>query len=327
MAGTQMEALRASGRAVVLAWCCLATAGQAVAVPPKATVIDRQGNAHEVQGLTLNHREQVEYFVNGQRRVVSLREIARLRLGGEQGQEELPVTIVWPSGRSESGLMLAGASSAPHDDAIGGGGVSMSLEGNTALGPFLIALNDVQEIVLAASAAAAERIGLQATLITEEGRRFDLAGLEYRGGQRLDYRAGSQRRFVDLARVGQIDFAEGTANEEWRPATILLWNGKAIEAQIDASRVRLAGETDRAFHDRVNAAWTGRTAIGGFAVGTHAVRQIRFKAPDSEAAEAPTDSLERPAAAESPAQGLEEGGPEQPAPPAPPGSDPTAPDE
>ena len=287
--------------AAALALLVGAEAPHAASVPLSATLVDRQGNAYQVEKLTLNGREQIEYYVAGQRRVVSLRELSRIRFEGEAGQEEQPLTVVWPTGRSESGKVPAGASLAAHEDAIGGGGVAMRFAGNTSLGPFSIMVSEVREVVLTdAGAVVAEAAPLRATLVTEEGRRFDLTNIQYRSGQRLTYWIGQHRRFADLAKVAQIDFAEGSATEEMRPVTITYWDGKSLQATVESGRVRLSGETDRVYHDRVNAAWTGRTGLGGFAVGMHAVRQVPFKAagePEDAAAEPQADQQQAPSPA------------------------------
>jgi len=46
--------------------------------------------------------------------------------------------------------------------------------------------------------------------------------------------------------------------------------------------VRLSGETDKSFYDRVNAALTGRTSAGPFSMGMHDIKQIRFKRPENK---------------------------------------------
>jgi len=52
---------------------------------------------------------------------------------------------------------------------------------------------------------------------------------------------------------------------------------------VDAGIVRLSGETDKSFYDRVNAALTGRTSAGPFSMGMHDIKQIRFKRPENKA--------------------------------------------
>jgi hypothetical protein len=43
----------------------------------------------------------------------------------------------------------------------------------------------------------------------------------------------------------------------------------------------LAGETDRNFYARVNAALTGETSSGPFSMGMHLIKQIRFEESES----------------------------------------------
>jgi hypothetical protein len=51
---------------------------------------------------------------------------------------------------------------------------------------------------------------------------------------------------------------------------------------VAASTVRLSGETDKSYYERVNAALTGNTGSGPFSIGMHHVKQIRFRAQSEE---------------------------------------------
>jgi hypothetical protein len=257
---------------------------QASARTLSGTVVDRQGNVHQVSKLTYSGRQEIEYHVSGQRQLVHLRDIKRLHFMGDRGDEQQTLTVTLRSGRTETGTMFTGASMTPHQDAVGGGGSALRFAGTTPLGPFFILVSDVSEVIMddtAASADQAETV-LKAVVITTEGKRLDVTGLRCRGQRRLTYDQGNRRRFVDLAKVELIDFAEGSASVEQRPVTITYWSGKRVQGTVDASRVRLSGETDRAFFERAHAAWTGRGQVGSFAMGMHAIKQIRFSAPEAE---------------------------------------------
>ena len=217
-----------------------------------------------------------------------LQAIKSMRFEGARGDERQRVIITLQGGRVESGTMVTDVNVAPAQNAVGGSKASLRFSGNTEVGPFSISVSDVREMILEDSGKMPppER-ELRATVITVDGKRFDLTRVECRGTRRLDYREGRRRRFVDLSKVAQIDFAEGSANEEQRPVTITYWTGKTVQGTVEASRVRLSGETDRAFYERVNAAWTGKTSLGGgFSVGMHAIKQIRFKRTGSDGAAA-----------------------------------------
>ncbi len=46
---------------------------------------------------------------------------------------------------------------------------------------------------------------------------------------------------------------------------------------VEASTVRLSGETDKSYFERVNKAFTGKVGSGPFGIGMHAIRHIRFQ--------------------------------------------------
>ncbi len=93
----------------------------AVSSQLKAIVVDRFGNQHEVEKFTYQERLEIEYYVGGQRRIVSLLEIDRMHLEGEHGDEEQTIVVTLRTGRRETGSILSGASVTPHADAVGGG--------------------------------------------------------------------------------------------------------------------------------------------------------------------------------------------------------------
>ena len=55
---------------------------------------------------------------------------------------------------------------------------------------------------------------------------------------------------------------------------------------VEASLVRLSGETDKSYFERVNRAFTGVVGSSPFAIGMHDIKHIRFrKDSDEESAE------------------------------------------
>ena len=140
-------------------------------------------------------------------------------------------------------------------------------------------VGDVREVILQhpEGEAIPQELVLKATIITLEGKRFEVEDLRFRGKQRLVFFRGRNKRFIPLERVDKIDFDDSGAAEELRPMTATYWNGRTVMGTVDAGIVRLSGETDKSFYDRVNAALTGRTPAGPFSVGMHHIKQIRFK--------------------------------------------------
>lgn len=261
----------------------------AAANPLKGTIVDRQGNRHEVDKLTYNGRLNLQYYVEGRRRAVPLARIKRLRFAGDQSDEEQALVVTLRSGAVEHGTIVTGASTAPHQDAVGGGGTTPRFAGSTPLGPFFILAHDVREVIMVDTGVQAprEQIVLRAIVITVDGKRFDVTDLKCRGDRRLHYYSqGDRRRYVDLAKVSVIDFAEGSAHLERRPVTITYWSGKVVQGTVEAGRVRLSGETDRSYYERVYAAWSGKIDQAVFALGMHQVEQVRFKQEAGEKQEA-----------------------------------------
>ncbi len=278
------RAMTQSGYAIAI-FCSLLAAlwsvnAHADPVSQKATVIDRYGNLHQVERFTYQGRLDFEVYIGDQRRMVPFLLIDRIRFDGEHGDEEQAVSMSMRSGKRESGIMLSGGSATPHQDAVGGGSSGRRFTGVTALGPFFILLNDVREIILRypeGDEIPQEQI-LKATIITLEGKRFEVVDLRFRGKLRLDFFRGRNKRFIPLDKVEKIDFDDSGAAEEYRPITATYWNGRTVMGTVDASTVRLSGETDKNYYERVNAALMGKTKSGLFSMGMHHIKQIRFHA-------------------------------------------------
>ena len=277
------KTIRFSGILLATFWATMIWAAEA---PLRATIVDRMGNQHQVNKLTYQGRTEIEYFVNEQPRTAQLADIARLRLAGEREDEEVPLTLVWRNGASETGRIFTGGSGiAPHQDALGSGQVSNRLSGVTELGPFFILLSDVSEVVFSHpdSVAPAKEPRLKATVIDLEGRRFEVSRLRYRGQFRLDFTQGRKQRSIDLAKISRIEFTEERdPGVEFRTVILTLWSGKSLQGTVDASTVRLGGETDRIYATRVGAALTGELADGPFSIGLQDLKLVRFYPEETE---------------------------------------------
>lgn len=249
-----------------------------------AVVVDRYGNQHKVERFTYQGRQEIEVYLNDQRRILSFDLVDRMRFEGEPSDEEQVVSLQMRSGKREKGTVISGGGAAPHQDAIGGGGSRRRFTGVTSLGPFFILVGDVREVILQhpEGEAIPQDLVLKATIITLEGKRFEVEDLRFRGKQRLDFFRGRNKRFIPLEKVDKIDFDDSGASEELRPMTATYWNGRTVMGTVDAGIVRLSGETDKSFYDRVNAALTGRTPAGPFSVGMHHIKQIRFKREEGD---------------------------------------------
>ena len=269
---------------VVLLVALWVSASGAATSPLKATIIDRYGNQHQVNQFTFQGRQDLEIYIQGQRRLVELVRVARVRFEGERSDEEQRVVLVFRTGSQEAGLMVTGGASSPHQDAVGGGSSGRRFSGVTELGPFFILASDVQEIVLrypVGEEPPAEKI-LKATVITLNGRRFEVENLRFHGKQRLDFFRGRNKRFIPLDKVARIDFEDGGTGDEFRPITATYWSGKTVMGTVEASLVRLSGETDKSYFERVNQAFTGTVGSGRFAIGMHDIKHIRFRQDEDE---------------------------------------------
>ena len=272
----------------------------AIASQLKATLIDRFDNKHEIEKFSYQDRLEIEYYVDGDRKIVGLKDITSMRFDGDRRDEQFPISVVMRTGRTESGQILSGAGVSPHQDALGGVGSASRFTGVTSLGPFEILIRDVREIIMRhpESLPPAVEIRLKATLITIDGKMFEVEDLQYRDKMRMDYNIGSRRRFANLVKVAKIDLAEGGPADEIRPVTITYWSGKTVQGTVDAGTVRLPGETDKSFYKRVNEGFTGRVEGGGFSIGLHLVKQVRFRPADEEQEEPAGEEQEEPAGEE-----------------------------
>ena len=273
-----MEYKRRWGGLVALAVLWASVVGAATS-PLKATIIDRYGNQHQVDKLTFQGRQDLEIYVAGQRQLMALAKISRLRFEGERGDEEQRVVIALRSGAETEVVIQTGSSSSPHQDAVGGGSSGRRFAGVTDLGPFFILASDIREIILRypVGEIAPEDKVLKATIITTEGKRIEVENLFFRGKQRMDFFRGRDKRFIPLTKVERIDFQDGAIGDEFRPITATYWTGKTVMGTIEASTVRLSGETDKSYFERVNQAFTGRTGSRPFSIGVHAIKHIRFQ--------------------------------------------------
>ena len=273
-----MECKGRWGGFVALAMLWASVVGAATS-PLKATIIDRHGNQHQVDKLTFQGRQDLEIYVAGQRQLMALAKISRLRFEGERGDEEQRVVLALRSGAETEVVIQTGSSSSPHQDAVGGGSSGRRFAGVTDLGPFFILASDIREIILRypVGEIAPEDKVLKATIITTEGKRIEVENLFFRGKQRMDFFRGRDKRFIPLTKVERIDFQDGAIGDEFRPITATYWTGKTVMGTIDASTVRLSGETDKSYFERVNQAFTGRTGSRPFSIGVHAIKHIRFQ--------------------------------------------------
>lgn len=273
-----MECKGRWGGFVALAMLWASVVGAATS-PLKATIIDRYGNQHQVAKLTFQGRQDLEIYVAGQRQLMALAKISRLRFEGERGDEEQRVVLALRSGAETEVVIQTGSSSSPHQDAVGGGSSGRRFAGVTDLGPFFILASDIREIILRypVGEIAPEDKVLKATIITTEGKRIEVENLFFRGKQRMDFFRGRDKRFIPLTKVERIDFQDGAIGDEFRPITATYWTGKTVMGTIEASTVRLSGETDKSYFERVNQAFTGRTGSRPFSIGVHAIKHIRFQ--------------------------------------------------
>ena len=267
--------------ALALPWSVSSVRG---APPAKATVIDLFGNRHELKDFKVRGKTDIEYYIGERRRVISTKEIDRFRLDGQRGDEERPIRVQFRDGRIDTGVFVVGGDATPHHENFGGGRLSSQVSGRTNLGPFLLQLGDLREVILhhAESSKPTALKVLAATLVDEEGTLFEVENFSFRETTDLVFRQGRKRRSVDMSKVAKIAFAEASSGQEFRPITVTLWSGESIQGNMEAGRARFSGETDRMFHRRIGSAFTGNTASGAFAIGLHNVRLIMFK-PSPEA--------------------------------------------
>jgi len=256
----------------------------------QGTIIDRRGRRHELKRLKVHGGTKLEYYVGQERRVVPLEQLTRFKFEGEQGEEKQAVRVEFRSGRTEAGTIHIDVSgSVPHQDTQGGAYFLGGVSGSTDLGPFLLRLSEVSEIILKHDDASGPPVDLtvRASVINLRGQRFEVEDLRYRGGSSFNFARGRLKRSVDLNKIARIEFGDAGSGRELRAVTVTLHSGKKMQGQTDASVVRLAGETDGMYARRVGAALTGRTGIGPFAMGMHQVKLIIFRIPEAEAEDSP----------------------------------------
>lgn len=263
---------------------------------PAATIIDRDGNRHEVTHLALQDRQDMEIYVDEVRRIVMLADVDRIEVSGHRGGEELSVTLHMRTGRRLAATMFSGAGSiSPHQDTIGGGGGLVRFDGVTKLGRFSIPLSDVAQVILRHTGAVSPEHVLRATVIDMEGRRFEVSGLRYRGKTRFGYSQGQARRAKEMAKIEALEFGDAGSWES-RPVIITFWSGKKVQGTVDVSTARLSGETDRMFENRLQFAFTGDTKTGPFSIGLRSAKLVRFhkEEPDAvDAKQSPEKSAEK----------------------------------
>ena len=241
-----------------------------------AAIVDRSGNRHEVRRLNYQGSDEFEIYIGNQRRILKMHDIDRLTIRGDKNDEEQSVVVSLRTGEVINATLLSGGGSSPHMDSIGGGTVMQRFEGVTELGPFLIRLTEVGDIIFRHQQPAEQNVPMNATVITESGERFEVTNLRYRGNKKFEYSQGLKSRSKDMARISRLDFSEAAAGVESRTVTITFRSGRTVQGTVDASTVRLAGETDRIYAERVGSAFTGRSEIRPFAIGLNEVKLVRF---------------------------------------------------
>ena len=249
-----------------------------------ATVVDRAGNRHEVSKLTYQGGDDIEIYVGNQRRILKMQDLDRLTMRGDKNDEEQQVAVNLRTGEVIYATLFSGGSgSTPHQDSFGGGSVMQRFGGVTELGPFLILMSEVSDVLFHHSDPAKPRVELKATVINEAGERFEVSNLRYRGKRRFEYFQGLKLRSKEMARISRLDFSKAAAGTESRTVTITYRSGRTTQGTVDASTVRLSGETNRIYEKRVGSAFSGKSSSGDFGIGLHDVKLIRFHDGSEEA--------------------------------------------
>ena len=242
-----------------------------------ATVVDRAGNRHEVSKLTYQGGGDIEIYVGNHRRILKMQDLDRLTMQGDKNDEEQQVAITLRTGDVVHATVFSGGSgSSPHQDSFGGGSVMQRFGGVTELGPFLILMSEVSDVLFHHSDPAQPQVELKATVINEAGERFEVFNLRFRGKRRFEYFQGLKMRSKEMDRISRLDFAKAAAGTESRTVTITFRTGRTTQGTVDASTVRLAGETNRIYEQRVGSAFSGRSGSGDFGIGLHDIKLIRF---------------------------------------------------
>ena len=242
-----------------------------------ATVVDRAGNRHEVAKLTYQGGNGIEIYVGNQRRILKMQDLDRLTMRGDKNDEEQQVAVTLRTGEVIHATIFSGGSgSSPHQDSFGGGFVMQRFGGVTELGPFLILMSEVSDVLFLHSDPAKPQIEFNATVINEAGERFEVSNFRFHGKRRFEYFQGLKLRSKEMARISRLDFLKSSAGTESRTVTITFRSGRATQGTVDASTVRLAGETNRIYEERVGSAFTGSSSTGDFGIGLHDVKLILF---------------------------------------------------
>ena len=241
-----------------------------------ATVVDRAGNRHEVSKLTYQGGDDIEIYVGNQRRILKMQDADRLKMQGDKNDEEQQVAITLRTGEVINATIFSGSGSSPHQDSFGGGSVMQRFGGVTELGPFLILMSEVSDVLFLHPEAAEPQVKLKATVINEAGERFEVTNLRFRGKRRFEYFQGLKLRSKEMGRISRLNFSKAAAGTESRTVTVTFRSGRTTQGTVDASTVRLAGETNRIYEERVGSAFTGSSGTGDFGIGLHDVKLIRF---------------------------------------------------
>ncbi len=254
------------------------------ATPLTATVVDRNGDRHEVRNLAYQQQPEFELYVGDIRQLVRFSQIERLSLGGNTGERQLPATVTMRDGQVFKARMYdAGAGgAAPHRSVVSGPTSHPGLTGSSDLGPFVLQLNGVRDILFHHTDEAQEAVRLGATVVDTQGRRFEVDNLRFRNRTTFHYEQGRNRRVKQMARIARIDFEESSQATESRNVSVTFVSGKVARGTIEAGTVRVPGETDRLHQQRVFEAMTGTIAGAPFALGLHQVRLIRFRHADGD---------------------------------------------
>jgi len=269
-----------------------------------ATVIDRFGNRHDLTGIKIKDRTQLDYYVGYERRSAGFDRIDKLIVEGVAGDEERPVKLHLRTGRVEVGRLFTGGSGTSNAQDIADGSISggarapTGVSGRTSLGPWRLSLDDVREVRFQhpeGDPIPGEAPALNAAVVTTHGDLYEVTDLRVGDKQTLRYQRGRRKLTAKLAAVDKIQFAEYTSGQEQRPVTITLWSGKTLHGAVDATVARFAGETDKQYARRTRAAVTGKLATGLFRAGMHEIKLIRFHpAAEEEGEEQQADGEQTP---------------------------------
>ncbi|MBT3343157.1 MAG: hypothetical protein HN712_05435 [Gemmatimonadetes bacterium] len=257
----------------------LLTVNDAAAASFSATVIDRSGDRYEVRNLTYQKQPEFEVYSGGRRQLIRFRDITRIVLGGNVNDREIPVVIDLRDGQKLEGQMYAGSSggASPHRSVVSGPATGGGFSGRSELGPVAIQLIDVRDLRFHHDDAAQASVSLRATLVDLEGKRFEVETLRFRGRTDFLYDQGRKHRTKALSSIDRIEFTQAPRATESRAVAITFRSGKVAHGTADASTIRVPGETDRLFEQRVFEAFTGSAGGAPFAIGLHQIRLLRLE--------------------------------------------------